>query len=128
MKISVTGVVAPKAKDRFFKMAQDSVKTLNVAISSSNLSGFDFEVSYCPIILSDEDRDIYPSRSYYDSSAKIYYCNPFLEYDKFISSSEMDAQRVFLGGIMNVKTFLEEFGASKEQIQEFEQIVATGSN
>ena len=126
MKITLTGVVAQKAHDGFHKVANDSVKTLNAAISNSNLSELDFELSYCPIILSDEDREIYPSRSYYDSSEKVYYCSPYLEYDKFISSSERVAKNEFLNGIMNVKTFLEKFGASKEQIQEFDQIITTG--
>lgn len=122
MNFSFTGVVAPTALARYQQIAQNSLVELNVALSSGSLSMLDFELVYCPIILSAEDREIYPSRSFFDPSENKYHCNPYLDFDEFISGPLGAARGAYYSGIKEAKQFLGTIGATDQQLQEFENI------
>ena len=97
---------------------------LNAAFSRSSLSKLDCEIRYVPIVMPEEYHDRYPARSKLRKKQKLYDCAPILDYEVFVNGTLEDQLREYLRGIAESAPYLADLGASPEQIQEFEDILA----
>lgn len=70
-------------------------------------------------------RERYPARSKMRKKQRIYDCAPQLDYDLFVTGSFEDQLREYLRGVATSAPHLAGLGASKEQIEAFEKIMAS---
>lgn len=98
---------------------------LNAAFAVSSLSSLEVTLRYVPIIMPEGMRDRYPDRSKLRQKEGIYDCSPQLDYGVFLSGAFEDYLREYVRGIASSSPYLARLGASAEQIEEFERIMAT---
>lgn len=97
---------------------------LNAAFASSSLATIDAKLRYVPIIMPADALGNYPARSKLRRKQRIYDCAPQLDYDVFITGTFEEQLREYLRGIALSAPHLPGLGASKDQIVEFEAILA----
>jgi len=97
---------------------------LNAAFERSSLSALEGKLRYVPIIMPEGMRERYPERSKLRAKERIYDCAPQLDYETFISGSFEEQLREYVRGISLSAPHLVRLGASKEQIEDFEKIMA----
>ena len=97
---------------------------LNSAIAVSSLAELNLELRYVPIAMPENLRGKYPARSKMRKKECVYLCAPQLDYDLFVEGNLEDQLREYLRGVSESSTYLAEFGATPEQIEEFEAILS----
>lgn len=98
---------------------------LNAAFSASTLAMLEGFLRYVPIVMPEEMRQRYPARSKLRKKERIYDCAPQLNYDVFINGSFEDQLREYIRGIAEASLHLAGLGATREQIEDFNKIMAT---
>jgi len=100
---------------------------LNAAFSASSLANLDCKLRYTPIIMPEGMCERYPARSKLHKKERVYDCSPQLDYEMFVEGSFEDHLREYLRGIALSAPHLAGLGASKEQVEDFEKIMATAA-
>lgn len=97
---------------------------LNAAIGASSLATLQCTLRYVPIIMPKGMRERYPARSKLRKKERIYDCAPQLDYDVFVDGKFEEQLEEYLRGIAPSAPHLAGLGATKEQIAEFDAILA----
>ena len=97
---------------------------LNAALAASSLRGLQCELRYVPIVMPKDMHARYSERSRLRRKERIYVCAPHLDYDVFVDGRPEDQVREYVRGIALSAPHLAGLGATKEQIAEFEAILA----
>jgi hypothetical protein len=98
---------------------------LNHVFGNSSLNDLKIKLRYVPIVMSPESLANYPERSRARIKQKIYDCAPQLDYQTFVDGTLSDQLDEYLRGIALSSPFLKKFGATPEQVREFDLIIAT---
>lgn len=98
---------------------------LNAAIAASSLATLECQIRYVPIVMPDGMRQRYPARSKLRKKQRLYDCAPQLNYEVFVNGSFEDQLREYLRGIAESAPHLAGLGATPEQIEDFNKIMAT---
>jgi hypothetical protein len=98
---------------------------LNTAFATSSLSTLEAKLRYVPIVMPEMLRQRYPARSKLRKKERLYDCAPQLNYEVFVSGSLEDQLREYIGGIAQSALHLAGLGATPEQIEDFNKIMAT---
>lgn len=98
---------------------------LNQAFADSSLSDLSGEVRYVPIVMPERMRERYPARSKLRKKERLYDCAPQLNYEVFVEGNIEDQLREYVRGIAESAPHLAELGASSQQIEDFNKIMAT---
>lgn len=96
---------------------------LNSAFANSSLAWLNCKIRYIPIVMPEKLRSWYPARSKLRRKQNLYDCAPQLNYDLFVDGKFEDQLREYLRGIGECAPHLAKFGASPDQIEEFEAIL-----
>lgn len=99
---------------------------INERLSVGTLSSLNFELRYIPIIMPNDALDFYPKRSKSYVKRGVHLCAPQLDYDIFVSGSLRQQLEEYFRGISTSAPHLKKFGATPEQVVEFERIMAGG--
>jgi hypothetical protein len=97
---------------------------LNAAFAASSLATLQCKLRYVPIVMPEDMRMRYPARSKLRKREGIYDCAPQLDYDVFVNGRLEDQLQEFLRGVALSAPHLVGLGASPQQIEEFEAILA----
>lgn len=98
---------------------------LNDVFEKSSLNFINIELRYIPIVMNPESLANYPSRSRAKIKQGIYLCAPQLDYQTFVDGTLSDKLDEYLRGIALSSPFLKKFGATPEQVRDFDLIIAT---
>jgi hypothetical protein len=98
---------------------------LNHVFGNSSLNDLKIKLRYVPIVMSPESLANYPERSRARIKQNIYLCAPQLDYQTFVDGTLSDQLDEYLRGIALSSPFLKKFGATPEQVREFDLIIAT---
>ncbi len=104
------------------------VPMLNYAFSKSALANFDLELRYVPIVMPEELRHRHPTGSKIHKKKRLYDCAPQLDYQVFVTGNFEDQLREYVRGLAEAGDHLSIFGASKEQVEAFDWILATAAD
>jgi hypothetical protein len=91
----------------------------------SSLATLKGKLRYVPIIMPEGMRQRYPARSKLRKKERVYDCAPQLNYETLVEGSFEDQLREYLRGIAESAPHLAGLGATPEQIEDFNTIVAT---
>lgn len=97
---------------------------LNAAFAASSLGAVQGKLRYVPIVMPEDMHARYPARSKLRKKERIYDCAPILDYDVFVEGNFKDQLREYLRGIAESAPHLAGLGATPEQIEEFNAILA----
>jgi hypothetical protein len=97
---------------------------LNAAFASSSLATLEGKLRYVPIIMPEDIRERYPTRSKLLKKELVYDCAPQLDYDIFAEGTFEDQLEEYLKGIASSAPHLVGLGAAEQQIKDFETILA----
>jgi hypothetical protein len=97
---------------------------LNAKLAVSSLAALDCKLRYVPIVMPTEMRDRYPARSRLRRKERVYDCAPQLDYDTFVTGTFKEQLTEYIAGIAPSAPHLAKLGATKDQIAEFEKILA----
>lgn len=97
---------------------------LNAAFADSSLATLQAELRYVPIVMPKNMHARYPARSRIRKKEHLYDCAPILNYEVFVDGRFEDQIQEYLGGIALSAIHLTELGASPEQVDEFNAILA----
>ena len=97
---------------------------LNAAFENSSLATIDGLIRYVPIVMPEDALGNYPERSKLRRKQNIYDCAPQLDYNVFVDGSLEEQLAEYLRGIALSAPHLAGLGASREQVAEFEAILA----
>lgn len=97
---------------------------LNAAFGASSLATLEGKLRYVPIIMPDGMRERYPARSELRKKERIYDCAPHLNYEVFVDGTFEDQLREYIRGISESAPHLSGLGATSEQIDDFNKIMA----
>lgn len=98
---------------------------LNAALSASSLATLEGKLRYVPIIMPAGMRERYPARSKLHKKELIYDCAPQLNYETFVEGTFEDQLREYIRGIAESAPHLAGLGATPQQIEDFNNIMAT---
>jgi hypothetical protein len=82
------------------------------------------ELRYIPIVMPESMHARYPARSKLQKKLRVYLCAPLLDYEVFVSGTFEAQLREYLRGIALSAPHLPALGASSEQVEEFNAILA----
>jgi hypothetical protein len=98
---------------------------LNAAFTASSLATLDGMLRYVPIVMPKGMRERYPARSKLRKKDRVYDCAPQLNYEVFVEGTFEDQLKEYLRGIAESAPHLAGLGATPEQIEDFNRILAT---
>ncbi len=98
---------------------------LNAAFAASSLATLEGKLRYVPIAMPVGMRERYPARSKLRKKERIYDCAPQLNYEVFVDGIFEDQLREYLRGIALSAPYLVGLGASLQQVEDFEMILAS---
>jgi len=98
---------------------------LNGAFSASSVAALEGELRYVPIAMPEGLRQRYPARSELRKKERVYVSAPQLNYEIFVKGSFEDQLREYLRGIAESAPHLAGLGATSQQIEDFNKIMAT---
>ena len=98
---------------------------LNNMFENSNLDDLKIKLRYVPIVMKPESAHRYPARSRSLIKQKIYDCAPQLDYQIFIDGTLSDQLDEYMRVIALSSPYLNKFGATPEQVRDFDLIIAT---
>lgn len=90
----------------------------------SSLATLNCELRYVPIIMPPEMAARYPARSRLRRREALYDCAPQLDFDVFVNGDLTQQLTEYIAGIATSAPHLAKLGASKQQIADFELILA----
>lgn len=112
------------AYDSLVIVAKVTELYLNKEFENSSLKGLHIKLSYIPIVMPEQSRKNYPERSRAKIKQSVYLCVPQLDYATFVDGP-LDAQCIeYMRGIALSSPHLKKFGATLEQIADFDTIIA----
>ena len=97
---------------------------LSAAFARSTLTTIQGKLRYVPIVMPEGMRERYPARSKLRKKERIYDCSPQLNYEVFVSGNFEGQLHEYLRGIAESGLHLTGLGATREQIAEFDAIMA----
>jgi hypothetical protein len=97
---------------------------LNAAFAESSLAKLECMLRYVPIVMPESWHARYPARSKLRKKERLYDCAPILDYEVFVSGTFEAQLREYLRGIGLSAPHLPALGASQEQVDEFNAILA----
>jgi hypothetical protein len=97
---------------------------LNAALAASSLATLQCKLRYVPIVMPEGMQARYPARSKLRKKKRLYDCAPILDYEVFVSGSFEVQLREYLRGIALSAPYLPALGASPQQVDEFNAILA----
>lgn len=97
---------------------------LNAAFAETSLATLQCELHYVPIVMSEGMRERYPARSKLRKKEQLYNCSPQLNYEVFVSGTFEDQLQEYLRGIAESAPYLAKLGATPEQTDDFNKIMA----
>jgi hypothetical protein len=100
---------------------------LNAAFAASSLATLGCKLRYVPIVMPEGTRERYPARSKLRKKERIYDCAPRLAYGVFVEGRFEDQLWEYLRGVGLAASHLAGLGASLQQINEFEAIMASAA-
>jgi hypothetical protein len=100
---------------------------LNTALARSSLATLEGKLRYVPIVMPEGMRQRYPARSKLRKKERVYDCAPQLNYDVFVEGTFADQLQEYLRGIAESAPHLAGLGATPEQIEDFNKIMATAA-
>ncbi len=100
---------------------------LNASFAASSLTALPCKLRYVPIVMPEDMHSRYPARSKLHKKERIYDCAPILDYDVFVEGRFEDQLREYLRGIALSGPHLASLGASPQQIEEFNAILASAA-
>ncbi len=100
---------------------------LNSAFEKTSLANVNGELRYVPIVMPKEMRSRYTERSQFRRKDHVYVCAPHLDYEVFVIGELEGQLREYIRGIRISVPHLARLGATKEQIIEFETILASAT-
>jgi hypothetical protein len=111
-------------------MALDSVRRcvvpfLKAAFAASSLATLKCTLRYVPIVMPESMHARYPTRSKLRKKELLYDCAPILDYEAFIGRDFESQLREYLRGIALSGPHLTALGASPQQVEEFNAILAS---
>ena len=124
MEFWAAAEVEKKAHERITKVRNCVEPYLNSAIANSSLAGLNCKIRYIPIVMPEELQSWYPARSKLRKKQNLYDCAPQLNHGLFVDGKFEDQLREYLRGIGECAPHLAKFGASPDQIEEFEAILS----
>jgi hypothetical protein len=98
---------------------------LNNNFSHSSLKNLNIKLRYIPIVMKPESIHRYPERSKSRIKQRIYDCAPQLDYQTFVDGDLSACLDEYLRGIALSSPHLKKFGATPEQVRDFDLIIAT---
>jgi hypothetical protein len=98
---------------------------LTAAFATSNLATLDVKLRYVPIVMPEGMRERYPARSKLRKKERLFDSAPQLNYEVFVEGSFVDQLQEYIHGIAESAPHLAELGATPEQIEDFNKIMAT---
>jgi hypothetical protein len=98
---------------------------LNDNFDNSSLNSFNIELRYVPIVMDPEGLKHYPERSRAKIKQKIHLCAPHLDYQTFVDGDLSACLDEYMRGIALSSPHLKKFGATPEQVHDFDLIIAT---
>lgn len=117
---SETDLAASKAEELCRKLVEPY---LTERFDASELVSLDLKLRYIPIIMRPDWAVRYPSRSKARVSQRVYVCAPQLDFLPFVFGTHEEQLQEFLRGIEPSASHLHKFGATKDQVEAFEQIM-----
>ena len=100
---------------------------LSAAFTASSLATLNGLLRYVPIVMPEGMRERYPARSKLRKKERLYDCSPQLNYDVFVEGTFEDQLREYLRGIAESAPHLAGLGATPQQIEDFNKIMATAA-
>jgi hypothetical protein len=97
---------------------------LNDAFAASSLASLDIKLRYVPIIMTKDAHDKYTDRTKIRIKQRISDVAPQLDYELFVSGTLAEQLEEYLRGITHARPHLPRFGATPEQIADFDSILA----
>ena len=97
---------------------------LIAALMQSSLAALEGKLRYVPIVMPEGARERYPARSKLRKKERVYDCAPQLNYDVFVNGTFEEQLREYVAGLRPAAPHLAGLGASPQQIEEFEQMLA----
>lgn len=105
-------------------VAKAATPYLNEEFENSLLRDLNIKLRYIPIVMPEQNRTSYPERSKARIKQAIYDCAPQLDYPTFVNGP-LDAQCIeYIRGIALSSPHLKKFGATLEQIADFDAVIA----
>lgn len=112
------------ATDNLMRVAKAVEPYLNTEFENSSLKDLNIKLRYIPIVMPVHMREKYTERSKARIKQAIYDCAPQLDYPTFVDGP-LEAQCIeYLRGIALSSPHLKKFGATAQQIEDFDTIVA----
>lgn len=124
MKFWAAAEVHQPAYEALEKVRRTVEPYLNAAFAVSNLAAFECKLRYVPVVMPEIMHTRYPARSKLRKKERIYDCAPLLNYGVFVEGRFEEQLEEYLRGIAPSGPHLAGLGASPEQIEEFEAILA----
>lgn len=100
------------------------VPFLNGAFAESELATLECELRYVPIVMPEGMHERYPPRSMLHTKQRLYDCAPTLDYGVFVDGDFESQLREYFRGIALSGPHLVTLGATPEQVDEFNAILA----
>jgi hypothetical protein len=108
----------------YLQLAKPAEFYLNSEFENSALKELAIRLRYTPIIMNEEGCKKYPERSKARIKQAIYDCAPQLDYQTFVDGT-LEAQCIeYIRGITLSSPHLKRFGATPQQIADFDAIMA----
>ena len=98
---------------------------LSAALAASSLAALECKLRYVPIVMPESMHARYPARSKLRKRERLYDCAPLLNYEVFVEGQFGDQIREYLRGIGLSVPYLTDLGASPQQIEDFQAILAS---
>ena len=109
--------------DALFRVREYVEPHLNAAFASCSLTSLDVKIRYVPIVMPKDAAANYPARSKLRKAQKLYDCAPVLNNSTFQRGSFEAQIKEYVSGIEECAQYLEQLGATKEQIEQFDGIL-----
>jgi hypothetical protein len=127
LKFWASAEVHQPASDAMTKARRCVESFLSAAFAASSLAKLVCELRYVPIIMPEGMRERYPARSKLRKNDGVYVCAPQLNYEVFVDGKFEDQLKEYLNGIAPSAPHLAGLGATKQQIKDFEEILASAA-
>ena len=128
MELRASAEVYQPAHAALDKVRRIVVPFLNAAFAASSLAALQCKLRYIPIVMPESMHMRYPARSKLRKKELLFDCAPLLNYDVFVSGSFDNQLREYLRGINLSSLYLAALGATTDQVEEFNAILASAAD
>lgn len=127
MEFRALAEVDREAYMAMWEIRQSVEPYLNAAFKKSSLATLACKLRYVPIIMAEGTRENFPPRSKLQKKERIYDCAPQLNYEAFVNGTYEDQLRTYVDGIKETAPHLADFGATEQQIRDFQTILSNAA-